>query len=414
MLTCLSAFRPNWGCLPVLVLALAISAGHADWRNTDELSGRDAEEVNALASMGNLLFAGTYAEGVFRFDNGRTWTRAGADLGNPTVFALASAGNHLFAGTYDGAYRSSDSGATWARIDTGRMIINFRSMAMIGGILFAGSGYGGGIYRSLDQGDSWLESGTGLGYFPIVYSLGSFGGDYFAGTNGGGFRSTDTGKTWTKMEGLPNAGLRDFLAKDGKLFFGTWGAGVFRSLDSGKSWARANTGLPAYIEVLDLVQAGTDLYAAGYSAGIYRSTNDGASWTQVREGTYPQECFSLAVIGSELFAGAKGAVWRRPLSEMASVRLAFRSPIAKAGFAQGSGFPVHPGAEIAFKTEAAGRVEIGIYELNGKRIAVILDSHLDAGEHRAVLAPSDLREGCYSIRLQAGGSTHTRLALFTW
>lgn len=413
MLTCQSSFRFSRGCLPVLVLVLAFAAGHADWRDTNELSGREADDVNALASMGEILFAGTYAEGVFRFDNGRTWTPVGADLGNPTVFALASAGTRLFAGTYDGAYRSSDSGATWARIDTGRMISSFRSMAMIDGILFAGSGYGGGVYRSFDQGDTWLESGTGLGYFPIVYSLGSFGSYHFAGTNTGGFRSADTGKTWTKMEGLPDAGLRDFLAKDGKLFFGTWGTGIFRSLDSGKTWLRANTGLPAYIEVLDLVQAGTDLYAAGYSAGIYRSTNDGASWTQVREGIHPKECFSLAVIGSELFAGAKGAVWRRPLSEMASVRLAFRSPHAKAGFAQGPGFRFHPGAEIAFKTGEPGRVEIGIYDLKGKRAAVLMDSHLDAGEHRSVFVPSDLDEGCYSIRLRAGESTQTRRVLIT-
>lgn len=408
-----SAFLFNRGRLPVLVLALAMTVGHADWRDTDELSVNDADEVNALASMGNILLAGTDAEGVFRLDKGLSWTRAGSGLGNSNVFALASSGTHLFAGTYDGAYRSSDSGATWARIDTGRMTTSFRSIAMIDGILFAGSGYGKGIYRSFDRGDTWLESGTGLGYFPIVYSLGSSDSYYFAGTDGGGYRSADTGKTWTRMDGLPNAGLRDFLAKDGKLFFGTWGAGVYRSLDSGKSWSKASTGLPAYIEVLDLVQAGTDLYAAGYSAGIYRSSNDGASWTQVREGIYPRECFSLAVIGSELFAGAYGAVWKRPLSEMASVRLAFRSPHAKAGFAQGPVLQIHPGAEIAFMTEKRGRVELGIYDLNGKRIAVILDSHLDAGEHRAVLSPSDLREGCYSIRLQAGGSTHTRLALFT-
>jgi len=83
------------------------------------------------------------------------------------VRALASnSSGHIFAGTYfgGGVFRSTDNGDNWTPVNTGLDCGNIWSLAINPvGTIFAGTaGCGTGVYRSTDNGDSWTLVSTGL------------------------------------------------------------------------------------------------------------------------------------------------------------------------------------------------------------------------------------------------------------
>jgi hypothetical protein len=103
-------------------------------------------------------------------------------------------------------------------------------------------------------------------------------GDIFAGTyvGGGVFRSSDNGDTWIeKNNGLVATDVRAIATKfDGTVFAGTYGAGAFRSSDNDQSWEQINNGLFAHfvrslaIGLYGHIFAGAD-FVDGPSAGSF-------------------------------------------------------------------------------------------------------------------------------------------------
>ena len=193
--------------------------------------------------------------------------------------------------------------------------------------LFAGT-YDGGAFKSTDAGASWSAVNTGL-ISPEVTPLAlspNFAADstLFAGTWGGGvFKSTDRGSNWsavnTGLTGMNvySLALSPNFASDSTLFAGTNG-GVFKSTDGGSNWSAVNTGL-ANTDVRSLAlspnfASDSTLFAGTYGGGAFKSTNAGASWSAVNTGPTNTHVLSLALSPNfasdhTLFAGAVGGVF---------------------------------------------------------------------------------------------------------
>ena len=183
------------------------------------------------------------------------------------------------------------------------------------GVILAGTN-GGGIYRASALDLPWTQvtsyqPAAPLNQSFVVYSFASNSSATFATTNQGGFRSTDSGVTWRRIEGLTSVGSPfDFAANDnvvvaamGSVGFGI-GPGVWRSLNGGTDWVAANLGLTVGTYTV-VRNAGATFFAVGPGAPLYRSTNNAESWTPVGVGLP----LSVKIFDIEIVTGATPQVF---------------------------------------------------------------------------------------------------------
>jgi ligand-binding sensor domain-containing protein len=141
--------------------------------------------VNALASSGITILAGTNGGGIFRStNNGAKWTAVNSGLTNTTVRALAVSGNTIFAGTDgSGIFRSTNNGTQWTAINSGLTDSTVFSFAVSGSAIFAGTFEG--VFLSKNNGTNWTPVNSGL-TSSYVLSLSINDATLFAGTYGDG------------------------------------------------------------------------------------------------------------------------------------------------------------------------------------------------------------------------------------
>jgi photosystem II stability/assembly factor-like uncharacterized protein len=157
------------------------------------------------------------------------------------------------------------------------------------------------------------------GYIPALAATPR--GTLLAGTEGGLFRSVDGGDSWTPSDaGLPwpccNYNIFALAATATSVYAGTWGGGVVRSDDDAESWmptaAIPNDGYPV-VQALAACRYGEEVYAGG-SFGVVRSTDGGASWETINDGLPATWVKKLALRGTIPYALMDDGVYRLDLN----------------------------------------------------------------------------------------------------
>jgi predicted nucleic acid-binding protein len=232
------------------------------------------------------------------------WEQTGGPIEGGDIRSFAVYGTSIFVGTGGGGvFRSSNNGASW--IATGLTSTTVYALAVSGSTIFAGTS--GGVFLSIDNGASWTAASSGL-TSTTVYALAISGSTIFAGTyNDGVFRSSDKGRSWTAASsGLTNKYVWSLVVSGSVLFAGTE-KGVVRSTDNGTSWTADNTILRIEY-VRSLAVRGNTLFA-GTEKGLFRSSDNGASWIAV-SGLTNISVEAFVVSDSTMFAGTSGGVFR--------------------------------------------------------------------------------------------------------
>src|SRR5690606_24311888 len=73
--------------------------------------------------------------------------------------------------------------------------------------------------------------------------------------------------------------------------------------------------------------------------------------------------------------------------------------------------PFRSEATVAYRLEEAGEVRLSVYDVLGRRVAVLAAGPKTAGEHRARFEASGLASGVYLVVLEAGGTRQTHRLL---
>ncbi|MGI8819870.1 MAG: WD40/YVTN/BNR-like repeat-containing protein [Chthoniobacterales bacterium] len=259
------------------------------WRNIGPFRGGRVRAISGAPSQPNVFYMAQVNGGVFKTDDfGRTWQPIFDDQPTGSVGALAVAlsdPNIIYVGSGeglhrpdlsvgDGIYKSSDAGKSWTHLGLrdGQQIAQIAVDPHDADRIFvavAGHPYGPneerGVFRSLDGGQTfekvlYKDENTGAAdvqidpaHPEIVYAAlwesreGPWENSVWNGGNGGIFKSSDGGKTWTELrsglpEGIVQANIAVAPSAPQRLFAAVRtekDSDLFRSEDGGATWVKA-------------------------------------------------------------------------------------------------------------------------------------------------------------------------------
>ncbi len=302
------------------------------------------------------------------------------DLGVTEVFAYESQGGHVTDVLHDGNtywactwsdiidgefLRSSDGGVSWTAIGGhGFHAMTSLTLDLAGELVLAGDA---GVKRSYDQGDSWVSLNGDLPSGYGVYCvLGAYpGGDalpytsLFASIDLGLYYS-DVPGVWTQVlntscRNLVRIPVNAWLAPD-RIGAVSWDGRVMVSEAFHEVWTDETGDLP-----------GTPV-AAAY--------------------TPRENCLYVIT--------AQHGLWRRT-----GVVAPVETPAAVPTVLEVYPNPFNPRTSLRFTLAAAGWVDLRIYDVTGREVAILVSGSRPAGEHTVDWVAKDLPSGVYVARLES-------------
>jgi photosystem II stability/assembly factor-like uncharacterized protein len=247
----------------------------------------DDSDIFSIAVNGARVMIGA-CSGIYRsIDDGKVWKKV---LGIPgesrrtyVVRPDRSNARIIYAGTSNGLWKSSDAGVTWVQKSTrpARSILIDTSKS--GTILVAGDT---GIWKSTDGGETLKAANTGF----VNRTLGGFvdAGDMLlasalyevdAGTL---FDTKNAGRDWTARPGATIFGEHVFhFAQGADAVFAAGVERFFRSSDKGRTWTRVTLPSTGTLTSVAAVPA-TRTVLVSTSSSLYASADAGLKWQNIK------------------------------------------------------------------------------------------------------------------------------------
>jgi photosystem II stability/assembly factor-like uncharacterized protein len=266
-------------------------------------------------------YNGLHWRGIGPYRGGRALAVTGVP-GDPRLFYFGAAAG--------GVWKSTDAGATWKPIFDGVPASSIGAIAVAPSnhqVIYVGTGegalrgnitYGNGVYKSVDGGKSWTHIGLAdtrqIGALivdpnnPDIVLVAAIGHAFGPNAERGVFRTSDGGKTWTKVlykddhtgaidvtfdptnPSIVYAALWEVRRQPWNFSSGGPGSGLYRSSDGGVTWTHlTGHGLPpGTLGRIDVSVSGANprrVFAMieANDGGLYRSDDGGADWTRVSD-----------------------------------------------------------------------------------------------------------------------------------
>ncbi|MDZ7764191.1 MAG: hypothetical protein U5K00_07145 [Melioribacteraceae bacterium] len=334
----------NFLFLNILVLS-------QNWENIGPGAGSDLHFAAIQPDNEDVIYVGGDIEGIFKTtDGGTTWK----NINNNIVHTDLGAGvywtndividptnyNRVYYCSGVGLFKSENAGDNWELIYPTNYIPDeeARSVSIIAvdpnnNRLFIGLGDGAvgsfadfepfedfdqptGVYRSLNNGESWEELDTGMPAHTNVHSIIIVPDEpekIIISTSKGIYKSTDGGENWhSSNTGLPHINVHRLFGKTaGNEFIiyatlktigdtvdpNSFQGGIFKSPDLGDNWVDITGDLPRYnadAELFfeywkldthptdpDIIVTATTRGSSYNEAGVYATYDGGATWDYI-------------------------------------------------------------------------------------------------------------------------------------
>ena len=281
------------------------------------------------------LFKALQWRGTGPYRGGRALAVTGI-AGDPETF--------FFGAVAGGVWKTTDGGATWQPLTDHTPISSVGALAVAASnrnIIYVGTGEaaprgdmtnGDGVYKSVDGGKTWTSIGLKdtrqIGALivdpknPDIVLVAALGHAFGPNSERGVFRTTDGGKSWTKvLYKNPDTGAIDvsFDPHNSSIVYAAlwqarrlpWnfssggpGSGLYRSTDGGATWMQLSgngfpTGILGRIHVSVSGADSNRVYAMieAKDGGLYRSDDGGNHWRRINaDGRLTQRAWYFSTI----------------------------------------------------------------------------------------------------------------------
>ena len=211
------------------------------------------------------------------------------DPQNKEILYLSSLG--------DGIYKSQDEGESWIKVNNGleTLAIDLLSVSPDSSEVVLAAGQEKGLYKTKNGGESWsrvIEDGKILSLEFVPDKDRGIAGD----DRGNLYISQEGGEVWEKKFTIEDGGgitalaISPNFAEDRTFFVGTESGGIFKTVYGGEgvSLSEANQGLSDKlirdVEFSPNYERDSTVWAVTWHKGIFQSTNGGETWTRTSNG----------------------------------------------------------------------------------------------------------------------------------
>ncbi len=373
--------------------------------------------ISALAVSGSNIYAGanggTNLGGVYiSTNNASSWTAISTGINDKNIQSLAIINSIVFAGTLNNGVWLTTNNAIWTFAGLTNNSIN--CLSTIGTNLFAGTTTNG-VYFSTDYGSNWASaSGSGLTMLTnkTINAIITSGTNIFVGTPGGGvFLSTDNGSNWTNVSnGLTEVNIRSFAILGPNMFLATSNGNIWKrplsemitsnslSIKNAipKQWLNISTGTRT-LSLINTFQGNV-----GQLSYIAQSSN-----TTVATVSVTGSSLNIAPIGLGdciITVTAIDAANSNSLNYSFDVNVGItdvESDLTPTRFALYQNFPnpFNPETVIEFSIVKNGFYTLKVYNTLGQEIEMLLQKELSVGYYKINFNAGKFSSGTYLYRL---------------
>ncbi len=375
----------------------------ATWTNVGTFGSNEIVYVVTKDNNDDLL-VGTWGGTIRRStDDGASWKAINDGMNVAYIWSIAADASlgYLYVATEQGVFLSPDNGTTWN--NTNLSGIDVRSIAVdANGTLYAGT-WGLGMYKSLDNGVTWVAINQGIAHLAVNAVVVDGNGDLFAGTFAGGvYKSVDQGANWIQLpigyEHVWSLGV----TSTNELYAGTYGAGVYKSTNGGNSWSAANGNLSASYIYAITIDDNDIVYISTWSNGVYSSTNTGLNWQTF--GLVGSNVSTIYTGGNtskatEVYAGTSTGEILKLDNPATDVETEVVEVPVEFALEQNYPNPFNPATTIQYSIKDAGEYSLRIYNILGQQVLTLVNGQIDAGTHKINFNASRLSSGIYFYQL---------------
>ncbi len=296
--------------------------------------------INSMAIdpyNGNILYAGTYRDKIYKTTNGgETWFQSSSGIQTGAIVYTITIdpqnADIIFIGTrgenstgqppWKGiVYRSTNEGISWSPVlqnisRLGEAIQDWAYDLVVNpknhNIVFAGM-HEAGVYKSVDGGNSWLPSNSGINTDIIsvrglsINPAGSSSDALYMGTwhRDGTYKSTNNAASWSNSP--LNVKVYDMdldKANPNTLYLANFDTnnfmgGIYKTSNATGSWSLVGLGSESiYTVVVNQIQH-NQIYAGTFTDGVYKSNDSGANWVQKSQGLFSTNVSGIVTIAGD-------------------------------------------------------------------------------------------------------------------
>jgi len=368
------------------------------WQELDFSPPRYVSQI--IQSKNSTLFMNIRSSILFSEDYGKSWQTVTSDLtdiGSITTDSL----NQLYLASSKGIYRTTDYGHNWEALLDSIDYTWFTDFLIFEQYLYALAD--NFVYISEDYGGNWFKSYPSDSLHQIYLhkiSRSPNGSLFLADSYKGVYRSTDNGTSWlVTNSGIGyNNGRSIAVNSDGVVFFGAdHDTTIYKSFDNGDTWKSGNHIFTGDYSDMDIQFDSNNNVVINSYYYVSVSKDLGECWESLHSGS---DAICITDKNTIILANK----FKLYQSDYLVTAIESDEPKYPQEYILSQNYPnpFNPTTIINYELPNASNVKLIVYDVLGREVETLVNKTQHPGKHSVTFDASGLASGVYYYKIKTG------------